>query len=1023
MRRAIEEGFPIVEINRLAVPERNAFKPIYQMHKWFARRASCVFRAILLGCLKPGGTDIMVEFYKDHSNDPDTVGKVVLDPFMGGGTTVVEALRLGCRVIGVDVNPVAWFIVKTEVESVDLDTLRVAFDRLGARTVQWSGKSVRETLLDQYKTTCPCCGSGDADIIYTFWGKSALCTNSAPPCERKSLVPLLSDYVIAQKAVSIRYWRDALCPKCSKTFDWEIEPATLVAEPDLMITSSTYSAGIGRTTARWAYSPSTTVKCPWCSIEVAPRPAKAKKERKKVPLSVLLCPLCESVWQWRGELPEEVSCPVCHRDYRPSASNVPDSGKFICPTCGTNDAIIRSIRQLPDDQLLPIHPYAIQAYCSKCGGEQLEQEEDGEAQPELLGAAETQSASPGALHDHLCLLTKSSGKFFAGVRPADLARYQAACLAFERQKHQLPYPQSEIPDGQETHRLLEHHYRFWHQMFNPRQLLCLSTLLAAIADETNQVYKEMLLSAFFSTLEGSNQFARYKQDQTRSESAKGIFSRHDYQPKLTPCEDNVWGVRFGKGFSAWSTIVIAGKSWAREPSDNIYRDVSSRSGELKTTLVRVKDGSSAEAHRLVSRDVDLEPCFALLKAESSDDLEKLVKGHVDLIVTDPPYAGNVNYAELADFFYVWLRLVLSTEYSSFRPELTPKAEEIITNPARRKTDLDFEKGLVAVFSGCERLLNRGGLLAFTFHHSEGSAWVALLRAILDSGFEIHGIYPIHGEAESSLHLMEKEAISYDLVHVCKLRATDSISERRSWAGIRQEVRRRARDEIRAVEAGRYGRGLSPADVNIILIGKCLELYSRHYGAVVDHEGRLFELGDALKEIRNLVDQLVSQDQALPSELEEVDAESRIYLLALCDRKEIKSDDLHKATRGILEPKELIDAGLITKGRAGRGRTYEVKQPTERFQELSEKFRERRVPQGELFRDVQEAARRTYFVDYIHLLIALGEGGEPLAPWLERFRGETPRLRVACDYLSTRNRVFAPALRKVRDLLDVGPLFR
>ncbi|MEK6717559.1 MAG: DNA methyltransferase, partial [candidate division NC10 bacterium] len=149
MKRAIEEGFPIVEINRLAVPERNAFKPIYQMHKWFARRASCVFRAILLGCLKPAGTDIMAEFYKDHTDDPDTAGKVILDPFMGGGTTVVEALRLGCKVIGIDLNPVAWFIVKTEVEPVEVEELKAAFDRLADRIVPWTrlpdgqvGKSV-----------------------------------------------------------------------------------------------------------------------------------------------------------------------------------------------------------------------------------------------------------------------------------------------------------------------------------------------------------------------------------------------------------------------------------------------------------------------------------------------------------------------------------------------------------------------------------------------------------------------------------------------------------------------------------------------------------------------------------------------------------------------------------------------------------------------------------------------------------------------------------------------------------------
>src|SRR5439155_17140050 len=114
-------------------------------------------RAILLGALKPLPTDekgnptksgadvIMDEFYKDHTNDPDTNGKVILDPFMGGGTTVVEALRLGCKVIGIDLNPVAWFIVKTEVEPVDLDALKSAFERLAERPVAWNdGRPLRQ---------------------------------------------------------------------------------------------------------------------------------------------------------------------------------------------------------------------------------------------------------------------------------------------------------------------------------------------------------------------------------------------------------------------------------------------------------------------------------------------------------------------------------------------------------------------------------------------------------------------------------------------------------------------------------------------------------------------------------------------------------------------------------------------------------------------------------------------------------------------------------------------------------------
>ena len=275
-QRAIELSFPIVEINRLAVPERNAFKPIYQMHKWFARRASCVFRAILLGCLKPAGTDIMAEFYRDHTNDPDTNGKLILDPFMGGGTTIVEALRLGCQVTGIDLNPVAWFIVKTEVEPVDVDALRAAFDRLAERHVAWSGKSVRETLLEQYKTECPCCGNSDADIIITFWVKSAICTSLN--CGKQ--VPLFSDYLVSQKSPSIRFWRDVRCPKCKKRFDWELEPAALVGQTALMQTDGTTGAGLGRSNVRWAFSADKTVQCPWCDETVAPEPPKSKTPGK-----------------------------------------------------------------------------------------------------------------------------------------------------------------------------------------------------------------------------------------------------------------------------------------------------------------------------------------------------------------------------------------------------------------------------------------------------------------------------------------------------------------------------------------------------------------------------------------------------------------------------------------------------------------------------------------------------------------------------------------------------------------------
>jgi hypothetical protein len=304
-KRAIEVGFPIVEINRLAVPERYSYKPVYQMHKWFARRSSCVFRSILLGILKPAiqpdgtPTDLMVQFYQDHSTDPDTVGKLILDPFMGGGTTVVEGLRLGCRVTGIDLNPVAWFIVKNEIESIDLNELKAAFDRLAARPVAWNeDRPLKETLVSLYKTNIA--DNLEADVVYTFWVKSAICTDIN--CQRE--VPLFKDYVVTQKPVKVLYHRDAMCPNCKKTFDWEVKIASLIAEPALMVNAPRGSGGEGRPTTSWVFAPEppkprsrkdlwqTDVFCPHCQESVRMQVPSTRKPRKSILLSVLLCPEC-----------------------------------------------------------------------------------------------------------------------------------------------------------------------------------------------------------------------------------------------------------------------------------------------------------------------------------------------------------------------------------------------------------------------------------------------------------------------------------------------------------------------------------------------------------------------------------------------------------------------------------------------------------------------------------------------------------------------------------------------------------
>jgi|GEM_PF-468350 len=1078
MKRAIEEDFPIVEINRLAVPERNSFKPIYQMHKWFARRASCIFRAILLGALKPAykpdgtRTNIMEEFYKDHSHDPDTNGKIVLDPFMGGGTTVVEALRLGCKVIGIDLKPVAWFIVKTEVEPVDLKELDAAFERLANRTVPWSGKPLRQTLLNLYKTAPPWTlrSSGidglvdewidgtaasapaqqstnpsihqslpPADVIYTFWAKSAVCTN--PTCRKQ--VPLFSDYIIAAKSPSVRYYPDCICPRCRKTFDWEIEPATLIAEPRAMFHSPGYSAGIGRTNTRWTYAHEvgglyvcqgtphagqSAVKwgtlekghacCPHCHEVVKPSLSSTKKKRKKVPLTVLLCPKTEDVFQWRGELSDGamVTSPAGHT-YDPHKGNVTDKGRFVCPHCGNNDAIIASIRSLPDDQRLPMHAYGLHAYapcCDPAKDPAKRGQDTDELFSEGAGTEETEDGEETAMADVAYsgayvpprhnLVWKQKGKFYARHAPTDQALCQQADALWSKHCESLPYPKSEIPSGQETDRLHEHHYRYWHQMFNSRQLLALTTLFQLLGQESNTCLRELLLCAFSNTLEANNVFTRNRPSRNSpgGTAPGGIFSRHDFQPKVTFCEQNVWGTISGNNtFISRMQSLREGIAYARRPYEGNFNALGKH--------------CKREGLDPISTKADVE----LRSGDSRVELEQL--SVADVAITDPPYADNVNYSELADFFYVWLRLLLKKENSAFAPEYCPKTAEIVENRSRGLTIQNFEDGLTAVLTKSREKIRDDGLVVFTFHHAEGSSWEGVLNSVCNADLVIEAIYPVHAESEVSLHLMNNEAISYDLIHVCRKRRPEDTRAKRSWAGLRQLVRQGAQLEIARIEAGRYGSEPLPRpDVRMVLIGKCLEVYSRHYGAVVDWNGEPFKLHDAFKDIRLMVEQIVSSKTPLPSELENVDALTQVWLLAeLYKKREVSVDSISKDTRGVFEVSDLTGhkPPLLRKGRVKGGRTYEVLTPTERIGGLMDKWMnglmgesaverleqtELDLPHASTNPRIQQSGVGPPLVDVLHVLVAQAELGERLDQLVERFRSQREAIRAALQYLKQRD---------------------
>lgn len=195
---ALECDFPLVEISQVAEQEswrKEINRPIYHIHKWWATRLGSVFRGITLGALNQPGTDTWAQFYNKH----DLAGKVVLDPFMGSGTTLGETVKLGAKAIGCDINPVSTFLVRQAFTPASEAQLRTAFEKLE--------RDVAQDIRRYYQTRDPQTGEL-IPVLYYFWVKMV----TTPEGE---VIPLFSRYVFSQDAYPKKKPRaQIVCPGC-----------------------------------------------------------------------------------------------------------------------------------------------------------------------------------------------------------------------------------------------------------------------------------------------------------------------------------------------------------------------------------------------------------------------------------------------------------------------------------------------------------------------------------------------------------------------------------------------------------------------------------------------------------------------------------------------------------------------------------------------------------------------------------------------------------------------------------------
>lgn len=289
-----------------------------------------------------------------------------------------------------------------------------------------------------------------------------------------------------------------------------------------------------------------------------------------------------------------------------------------------------------------------------------------------------------------------------------------------------------------------------------------------------------------------------------------------------------------------------------------------------------------------------------------------------VISTDPPYYDNIGYADLSDYFYIWLRHSLQGTYPElFQTMLVPKAEELVATPYRfdgskEKARTFFEAGMLAT---CRQLYTYARedvpvTIYYAYKQSEidqgdatsqaSTGWETMLSAIISAGFILTGTWPMRTEMDSRAVAQGTNALASSIVLVCRKRSRDAPSCARR--GFLAELKRELRAALKTLQAS----NIAPVDLAQAAIGPGMGVYSR-YSQVLEANGSPMGIRSALQVINAELDAYLTEQDG------ELDAESRFCLdlytqYSFNDMKFGEADVLARAKNTSVE--KLADMGLV-----------------------------------------------------------------------------------------------------------------
>ena len=348
------------------------------------------------------------------------------------------------------------------------------------------------------------------------------------------------------------------------------------------------------------------------------------------------------------------------------------------------------------------------------------------------------------------------GRFFKKPDAKDFENVKAAAKHWARIEPEF-VPDERILPGDETNRLHRWGYDCYRDLFNLRQLLGLEVSCRFICAVENERVRHALATNLSDLLRYQNMLCRYDPMALKS---LDIFSIHGFPVGLIQCESNLLGIPKAGGGNVgsggWSNIVekyFKAKQYCSEPFELRLE------GSRKTLVPITGEWIGEKLDGARRRRVEIR-C-------ASSTVAELRPQSLDAVFTDPPYLGNVQYGELMDFCYVWLRRLVSNEAEGFDRPSARSPDELTGNATQGRGLEHFTEGISAVYRSMAQALKPGAPLAFTFHHNRFEAYCAIGVAILDAGLTCSASLPCPAEMGGSIHIHGTKSSIVDTILVCR----------------------------------------------------------------------------------------------------------------------------------------------------------------------------------------------------------------------------------------------------------------